>query len=329
MQTQDPPEADALRQVKTDCADPDSTGSDRGRILVIMPVYNEERFVGSAVIQARRYADAVIVVDDGSQDGTAEIAQTAGAIVVQHEHNMGKGAALNTGFRKATEFAPSAVVTMDADGQHYPDEMPAVIAPVLSGQADIVVGSRYLARHSQVKVPIHRMVGHWVLTHLTNVFSRVSTTDSQSGFRAFSPLALKCLYFRSQGFSVESEMQFLAREHALKVLEVPITVHYKDKPKRSAVVQGLVVLNGLLRFVGQYRPLLFLGGPGFLLILVGVGWGLWVVDIYIATHTLAIGYALICTLLVIVGTLSLFAGIILHTIRNMLRDFFEPGSDKY
>jgi len=289
---------------------------DRSKIVVVLPAYNEERFIGSTVIKTRQYADTVIVVDDGSIDDTAEIAQTAGAIVVSHSHNMGKGVALSTGFGKALELNPTVIVTLDGDGQHVPQEMTFVVAPILRGEADIVVGSRYLENRS--KVPTHRILGHWVFTSLTNIFSGVSITDSQSGFRAFSPKALQSISFSSNGFSVESEMQFLAREHHLRMAEVPITIHYKDKPKRSVVGQGLIVLDGVLRFTGQYRPLLFFGLPGLALLLVGVIWGVWVVEIYRDNHVLAVGYAMICMLLAILGSLILFTGFTLHSVRELL-----------
>ena len=109
-------------------------------VAVVIPAYNESRFIGSTVLKAREYAQCVIVVDDGSTDGTAGMAETAGAFVFRHECNQGKGTALNTGLRAARELGARAVVTLDADGQHLPEEMNRLLAPVLEGQADIVVG---------------------------------------------------------------------------------------------------------------------------------------------------------------------------------------------
>lgn len=295
------------------------------RIVAVIPAHNEERFIGSVVLGARKHADAVIVVDDGSQDATAEIAECAGAIVVRHERNLGKGAALNTGFGRARELHPQAIVTLDGDSQHVAEEMPLVVAPVLEHQADIVVGSRYLENNSLV--PLHRILGHRAFTLLTNWLSGTRVTDSQSGFRAFSARAAAVTDFTSAGFAVESEMQFLAHERDLRVIEVPITIRYDDQPKRSAVTHGLGVLNGLLRLVGQYRPLLFLGLPGLLVLLGGLAFGGWVVLIYRRSQTLAVGYALISVLLSILGSLSLFAGIILHSIRALLLEMVRPRTE--
>jgi hypothetical protein len=194
----------------------------------------------------------------------------------------------------------------------------------LDGQADIVVGSRYLEKKS--KVPLHRIWGHIVFNFLTNRVSGVPVTDSQSGFRAFSPLALCTLSsFHSNGFSVESEMQLQAREHSLRVTEVPVTIHYYDKPKRPVVIHGLMVLNGILRLMGQQHPLLFFGLPSAMLLLAGLLWGIRVVGVYGRTQALAVGYALLSMLLFIIGSLGIFAGITLHSTRELILDLVRPN----
>ncbi len=303
----------------------ESGNTDSPAIVAVIPSHNEARFIGSVVLAARKYADVVVVVDDGSQDATAEIAEAAGAIVVRHEHNRGKGAALNSGFRKARELGARAIATLDGDGQHVVEQMPLVLAPVLQGEADIVVGSRYLDKTSTV--PLHRVLGHRAFTWLTNVVSGVPVTDSQSGFRAFSAKAARAIDFASTGFAVESEMQLVARERGLKVLEAPIHILYQDQAKRPAVAHGLQVLNGVLRLVGQYRPLLFFAVPGLIVLLAGLAWGAWVVQIYRRNQTLAVGYALLSVLLSTVGSLSLFSGIILHSVRGLLLSLVGRGQE--
>ena len=304
-----------------------SAGSDRcRRIVAVIPAYNEGRFIGSVVLLAQKYAHVVVVVDDGSTDETAGIAEAAGAIVIRHERNQGKGVALNTGFRKARELDPDVVITLDADGQHIPDEMTVVAEPVLGGQADITVGSRYLEKRS--RVPLHRIWGHQFFNYVTGRAAGVALTDSQSGFRAFSPLAIGSIWFRESGFSVEAEMQFQAHEHQLRVREVPITVLYHEKPKRSVIAQGLVVLNGVLRLVGQYRPLLFFATPGILMLLAGLIWGAKVVDIYLDLQILPVGYALISVVLSVIGLLGVFTGIILHSVRGLLLDLIRFREDR-
>jgi glycosyltransferase involved in cell wall biosynthesis len=289
--------------------------------VVVIPAYNEERFIGSVVLKTRQIVSTVIVVDDGSRDSTAEIAAAAGAVVVRHEGNKGKGVALNTGFLKAKEYTPEVVITLDGDWQHMPEEMALVAAPILEGGADIVVGSRYLEKSSDV--PVQRVIGHWGFTSLTNIVSGVSLTDSQSGYRAFSPAALDALTFSSNSFSVESEMQFLAKDHKLKVVEVPITIRYVDKPKRNVLGHGFVVLNGILKLVAQHRPLLFFAVPGVFTLLGGLLLGVWVVYNYSIYETLAVGTALIVVIMMLTGAFLLFTGIVLHSIRVVVTEIKE------
>jgi glycosyltransferase involved in cell wall biosynthesis len=287
-------------------------------IVIVIPAYNEERFIGSIVLLARQYSRHVIVVDDGSADATAELARLAGAQVIRHPENRGKGAALNTALQAAHLHNPDVVVMLDADGQHSLEELMRVVAPVLSGDADLVIGSRYIGDSSQT--PRHRIWGHWVFNWITRLASGVPASDSQSGYRAFSPQVLPVISFQSSGFSVESEMQFIVNQYGLRLVEVPITVQYQDKPKRNVFSHGIMVLNGVLRLAGQYRPLLFFGVPGAIVLAAGLIWGWVVVDIYSRKLQLAVGYAMISVLLTILGCLMLSTGFILHSVRGLLMD---------
>jgi glycosyltransferase involved in cell wall biosynthesis len=296
------------------------------RVLVIVPAYNEERFIGSVVLKLKRHPVDVLVVDDGSTDKTAEIARCAGAAVYHCESNQGKGAALNIGFQQARHHHPDAVAMIDADGQHLPEELPRLLAPILLDQADIVIGSRYINHTSNT--PGGRRFGHKLINLATSVPSGIYVTDSQSGFRAFSPRAIELGQFNSNDFSVESEMQFLAHEHGLRVAEVPITIRYTDAAKRPAVKQGRIVLNGILRLVGQYRPLMYFGVPGAVSMLGSIVLGFVVVQRYAITQQLAVGYALITILLAMAGLLMISTGITLHSVRALLSDLFTAFSEK-
>jgi hypothetical protein len=118
-------------------------------------------------------------------------------------------------------------------------------------------------------------------------------------------------------------MQFLAHQHGLKLVDVPITIQYLDKPKRPVLSHGLSVLNGVLRLTGQYRPLLFFGLPGLLVLLGGLGMGVAVVDIYSRLQQLAVGYAMISVLMTVTGMLGLATGIILHSVRGLLTEMLQ------
>lgn len=285
--------------------------------IAVIAAYNEDRFIGSVVLKTRRYVDQVIVVDDGSTDQTAQIAEECGALVIRHEKNCGKAEAINTGLERARAMDAALVILIDADGQHDPAEIPTLVAPIEAQQADVVVGSRFKGKKSEI--PRWRIIGQHALTLATNVASGVPLTDSQSGFRALSRKALYAFSFRAEGgFSIESEMQFLVQQHKLTIEEVPVQMTYDEGPKRNPFKHGLQVLNGILNLVSMHRPLFFFGVPGLLILLVGLVLGAIVVERYNTYQTLAVGYALISILLDLIGIQTLFTGIILHTIRAYL-----------
>jgi len=290
-------------------------------VIVVIPAFNEERLIGSVVLKTLRHPVRVIVVNDGSTDLTAELAASAGAEVVSLPENQGKGAALNVGVQKALEYDPEAVVLIDADGQHMPGELPVVLAPVLEGRADVVVGSRYIKEGN--KVPFHRIMGHKFFNFITGAASGVNVSDSQCGFRAFSRRALDKINFSSSGFSVESEMQFWAHEKGLIVEEVPVTINYIDKPKRSVMGQGWTVLSGIIKLTGQYRPLLYFGGTGGIVMTAGILIGLRFVRIFFDTSELALGSGLAAVLLSIVGMIFISTGFILHSVRGLLTELLD------
>jgi glycosyltransferase involved in cell wall biosynthesis len=213
------------------------------KVIVGIPAFNEQATIGDVVRGALPHAAAVVVVDDGSRDRTAWNALHAGARVIRHRHNAGKGAAVATLFRYAVEQRADALVLLDGDGQHDPDEIREVVGPVLAGRADVVIGSRFLAQRSEI--PRHRVLGQRAFNVMTALASGVPCTDSQSGFRAFSRRALCAMRIAETTFSVECEQQFECALHGLRPLEVPISCRYDLPEKRSAYVQGVEVLSRL------------------------------------------------------------------------------------
>lgn len=285
------------------------------RIVVVIPAYNEERFIASVVINARQHSDDVIVVDDGSHDRTAFIAEQAGATVIRMSKNGGKGAALNAGFETARQLSPAVVIMLDADAQHDPAEIPTVAEPILQGQADVVVGSRFLSVKS--KIPVWRQFGQHALNIATNAASGVAITDTQSGYRAFSQAALEMMRFRSKGLAVESEMQFLLSGAGLRVAEVPITVQYLDGNKRNPVTHGLKVLDAILTLASRKRPLLFFAMPGTLAAILGLILG------YMAIHQInnhdgvPVGTLIMASAGLIIGLLLAVTGIMLNSFTKL------------
>lgn len=290
-------------------------------VVVAIPAYNEDRFIGSLVLKLRSNGKQVLVVDDGSSDATAEVARAAGALVVRHSVNRGKTAAVGTIFEEARQMGAQVLVLLDGDSQHDPAEVDALAEPILRGEADMVVGSRFAGVRSDI--PRWRMAGQHALTMATNVGSGLHLTDTESGYRAFSRRALEEMRFKGQGFALEPMTQFQAKQRGWKVIEVPIRVHYKEPMKRNPVWHGMGQLDAIFRLVAEHRPLLFFGLPGITLVLAGLFLGIQVTRIYEATTQLAVGYALITVLLSVLGVLTTFTGIVLHAIRLMFLEYAD------
>lgn len=238
------------------------------KVAILLPAYNEEVAIASMILLSSRYADEVIVIDDGSTDRTAEVSELAGATVLRHSTNQGKGVALKTGFTYAKNF--DIIVTIDADGQHNPSEIPSLIKPIEDGQADLVNGSRYI-NGKDTSTPKYRRVGQTVLDTATNMASGVKLTDSQSGFRAFSSVCFKYFNFDPEGFGIESDMLIEASNNNLRIMEVEITVRYDvNTTTANPVVQGFSVLIRVLELMRLNRPLILYGIAGAIILFLGI-----------------------------------------------------------
>lgn len=228
------------------------------KILVGIPAYNEERTIANVVLCAKQYCSEVIVVDDGSFDRTSTWAQQVGATVLQHERNRGKGAAVKTLFQYIRPQDFDVFVLLDGDGQHLPSQIPSVIYPILKHDVDITIGSRY-AEDSNHATVFHRRIGQKVLDYVTRRATGICLTDTQSGFRAFSPQAVNRLSLRSDGMGVESEMICIARKEGLKITERSISVRYNvpDGQTYNSLIHGCSVLFSVIRFTYEYRLSVF------------------------------------------------------------------------
>jgi len=196
-------------------------------IVACIPAYNEEKTIAKIIIQAQNYVDKVILCDDGSSDFTYEIAKRLGAEVIRHDKRLGKGLALKDLFKKALELKADIVITLDADGQHDPREIPKLIKPILSGKAELVVGARII---EPFKAPFYRRFGRKVLDMLTSYASIKSLKDTQSGFRAYSRKAIELIEISESGFGVDSEILIKAKSLGIKLAQVPIkNIYFKQE----------------------------------------------------------------------------------------------------
>jgi len=296
---------------------PSEQAKRRSKIVAAIPCLNEERYIGSVVLKTKKFVDRVIVIDDGSNDATAEVAAAAGASVHKHGENRGYGAAIRSALAKGRQLRADVLVTLDGDGQHDPNDIPKLIKPLLDGETDVVVGSRFLGKGS--RPPFYRRLGLRVLTTATNLGSGQKVSDSQSGFRAYSSKALKELNLAESGMSATSEIQFAISKSGLRVAEVPIDVSYVGRAKRSPIGHGVGVLTRLLVLFSLKQPLLLFGTPGVVLMASGLAFGIRVLARYSETRELAVGNALGMILLFLAGLLALFSGLMLQAMKELMR----------
>ncbi len=281
------------------------------KILVGMPAYNEEKYIGSVILKARQYADEVIVIDDGSTDDTSGIAGLAGATVIRHEANKGYGAAIQSLLAEAKRRAPDVLVLLDADSQHNPREIPRLIKPISEG-FDLVIGSR---EQQTGNIPSYRRFGQRVIAYFSSVLSGKKLSDSESGFRVFSKKAIAKLELKENGMSVSAETIANATEKGLKITERPISIKYtRDSSTLNPVIHGLEVLGRIIAMISERRPLFFFGIGGITWILLGLLAGIRVLSIAAGGGGMAMGTALISILFLITGAFSIFTGIILSVL---------------
>ena len=179
------------------------------------PAYNEEKNIAKVILKAQTHADKIVVVDDGSKDYTANIAEKLGAIVIRHETNLGYGAAIKSCFLAAKDLDADILVTIDADDQHNPEEIPKVVGPILSGEYDVVIGSRF-DRAWAKEIPRYRLAGLRILNEATNQVATRPVSDSQTGFRAYSRRAIGAIRIYESGMSVSSEIAINAGEQGFE-----------------------------------------------------------------------------------------------------------------
>ncbi len=288
-------------------------------VMVGIPCYNEEVAIGSLVVRASQYADRVVVPDDGSTDKTAAVARLAGADVLVHSANWGKGAALRDIFRYATQWGVDILVILDGDGQHDPDDIPKLIRPLMLDEADIVNGSRYLNGNGR-ETPRYRRFGQVVLDKFTHLGLRpdVNVTDTQSGFRAFSMKAARVFKFGTDQLAIDSEMLMDAAKGQLRVKEVDINVRYDvGHSSMHPIAHGLQVLMGVLRNLEFKKPLLAFTVPGLIFIGIGVALAVYAVQGFYEWGRIPNGPAILMVLVVIVGTFMTLTGIILHSMASL------------
>ncbi len=292
-------------------------------VVVCIPAYNEEKAIASVIMGAQKHAGLVLVGDDGSTDNTAEIARKMGAEVLSNPRNMGKGSVLNMLINYAYELRPDALVTIDGDGQHDPEEIPRLAQPILQKEADLVVGSRYVDGAS-TDAPQYRRFGLRVINAMTKPETGPGgVKDTQSGFRAYSSRALGVVsWCESVGFGIDAEQLVKAAQHKLRIVEVPITVRYNGVGKTSTkgpMGHGMELIGSAIKLVAEDRPLLMLGVPGMVLIGASIVLGIDLLTAFNETRYFSIPKALLMGFAVTGGFTLIISSLLLYAISRINR----------
>jgi glycosyltransferase involved in cell wall biosynthesis len=292
------------------------------KIVVGIPCYNEEKTIAKIILQLKGVADQVLVCDDGSSDMTADIALALGARVISHGRNMGKGAALRSLFLEARETDADVFVTIDGDGQHDLLDIPKLASPILKGECDIVVGSRFSDPKDSSEMPKSRKFGSKILNSLISQSTGTSTIDTQSGFRAYSMNAVAKITPGEQGMGVDTEILGLAKSQGMKLMEVPTTIRYKnlETSKQNALSHFLDVIASTLKFTSLRHPLQFYGVPALVLFVISIIAAADTLVFYSSTGHLPFGPTILATTTFIMSMILGAVAIMLFSLTTLMRE---------
>ncbi|WP_411968823.1 glycosyltransferase family 2 protein [Haloferax sp. YSSS75] len=297
-----------------------------GPTIVAIPAYNEEGTIADVVKKAVVHVDEVLVIDDGSRDQTAVNARNAGATVVEHGENRGYGAALHTAFDEARKRNTSRLVTIDADGQHDPNEIPKLLRTLDRTGAELVIGSRF-GEGASTNAPIYRLFGLKFINLMTNLSmgvvrrgSRVS--DTQSGFRAYNRRAIASICVDSgigDQMNASTDILYHAHHNDYRIEETGVWINYdvENPSSHHPIMHGLSLVSNIMKTVERERPLTALGVPGFFGSAIGVIIAYFAISDYLTNGVFQIEMAVTSTLFVIVGLLTCFTAIILHSMSRL------------
>ena len=289
------------------------------KITIGIPAYNEEKNIASIIIKLKKITDSIIVCDDGSSDMTSDISKNLGAIVITHKKNMGYGVAINSIFQKAKELNIDLLVTFDADGQHRVEDIEKVVEPIKNNTADLVIGSRFLDKKSNV--PNYRKIGIKVITKITNASIKKKLTDSQSGFRAYNKQVLSQISPSDTGMGISTEILIKSSSKGLRIMEVPVTILYSgDTSTHNPVSHGTSVLLSTIKFTSIEHPLKFYGIPSVIFLIIGGIFTTLAIQYYIDVGRLNSNLTLIGGGTVLLGIILLICAILLYSLVSVVRE---------
>ena len=290
------------------------------KVIVGIPAFNEEKNIAVSIIRLKKITDKIIVCNDGSTDLTSKIAEGLGAIVINHEKNLGYGAAIRSIFLKSKDLDGDVLVTFDADGQHRIEDIDKVINPIINGESDLVIGSRFLDE-SKKEVPKYRKVGINVLTKITNATIKKQLTDSQSGFRAYSKKVLNELNPAELGMGISTEILIKASTKNFRISEVPIKILYSgDTSTHNPISHGSSVLFSTIKFTSIEHPLKFYGIPSMIFFAIGVFFTYYSIEYYAEVGRLNTNLALVSAGSMLTAIVLFITCILLYSLVSVVRE---------
>ncbi len=298
-------------------------------IIVIVPALDEGEAIGGVIERIKRalkgFEFEIVVVDGFSIDDTALIAKQLGATVLT-EKSHGYGAAYLTGFEYATSKNDNSIVVMiDADSTYNPEDIPALIDPILEGKADLTLANRFADMEPNA-MSLRNKLGNKVISKIVSKLYGVGITDSQSGFRAISANCLRAMFLEAKGMPLATEMLIEARKLEARIMEVPIKYHVRvGDSKVRALHDGYGILSTSLRLVSELNPFLIYGSLALLFYLFGAVFALYALLGWYQWHFFGLntwprlGSALLSVLFIVGGTVVFALGVLLDTLLRYLR----------
>jgi len=287
--------------------------------IACIPAFNEENVISDVIQRCKLHVDKVIVCDDGSTDKTSEVVTKAGATLLQHKQNYGKGEAMKTLFAHAKKIGADVMVTIDGDGQFLPEEIPKIIAPIIENGVDIVIGYRF---DDSEEMPSYRKIGNKMLDKFTNLASDLPFRDTQGGFRSYSKKATETIKITTNGFGVDSEILIDASKKGLRIVEEKVTVIYdtgNSTSTKGPISHSAEVVVSLLENIALNHPLRYLGIPGLFLMGIGVFFGINVLVTFNEIRYFSIPYTLISMSTIMMGIILFLMSIVLFSISATAR----------
>ena len=290
------------------------------KIIIGIPAFNEEKNIASIITKLMNITDSIIVCNDGSSDLTSQIAEKMGVEVINHEKNLGYGAAIRSIFLKAKELDGDILVTFDADGQHRIEDIENVTAPIINQEAELVIGSRFLD-DSEKEVPQYRKVGIKVITKITNASIKEKLTDSQSGFRAYSKKVVDELNPSELGMGISTEILIKASSKNFKIIEVPIKILYSgDTSTHNPISHGSSVILSTIKYTSIEHPLKFYGIPSVIFFIIGISFTYLSAQYYAEIGRLSTNLTIVAAGTVLIAVVLLITSILLYTLVSVVRE---------